>query len=377
MNNKKVLMIATYGDFYAAFEKSNIQILNELGIEVHLCANWSDKKYNYKEEKLTDLKFQKIDIEFDRSPLSLKNVKAMFKLKKVISMNDYYLVDCHNAVTGFYGRIISIICRVKKIMYTAHGFQFFKQGKIIDWIFFYPIEKILSIFTNQMIVINNEDYDIAKKMHSKEVTKIPGVGLDYQYFSENIGEKNILKKEFCFSSDSFILISIGELSKRKNQEVILRALEKIKNKKIIYLIVGQGSEESNLKRLSKELLLDERVYFLGHRNDIRILNNISDVALFPSKREGLGMAALESMASGLPLISSNVHGINDYSINEYTGFKCNPDNVLQFAESITELYDNEKLRDIMSQNAKKVAKEFDVKNVESTMKRIYQNILDL
>ena len=72
--NKKILMVATYGDFFASFEVNNIKILNQLGYEVHLCANWENTKYNYKHEKLEGLKFKKINIHFDRSPFSLKNL---------------------------------------------------------------------------------------------------------------------------------------------------------------------------------------------------------------------------------------------------------------------------------------------------------------
>ncbi|KAA9182420.1 glycosyltransferase family 4 protein [Enterococcus faecium] len=374
--NKKILMVATYGDFFASFEVNNIKILNQLGYEVHLCANWENTKYNYKHEKLKGLKFKKINIHFDRSPFSLKNLINYKKLSRLMKYENYKMVDCHNAVIGAYSRIAAKVNNVEKIMYTAHGYQFFKGGKLLDWVLYYPIEKILSNWTDELVVINKEDFHLAKKrMKAKRIDVIPGVGFDYDKFKVNTVNVKEKKKEVGIPLNSFVILSVGELSKRKNHEVIIRAISKIDKLDIYYIIAGQGSQYASLRNLSKKLGIEDRVKLLGHRDDIRELNAISNIAAFPSKREGLGIAALESLAAGLPLISSNVQGIKDYSIDGITGFTCHPEDIEKFAEHILRLYSDEKLVKLLSENGRKISTEFSIGKVSLLMQEIYETIL--
>ncbi|EHV2901192.1 glycosyltransferase family 4 protein, partial [Enterococcus faecalis] len=135
------------------------------------------------------------------------------------------------------------------------------------------------------------------------------------------------------------------------------------------------SQYASLRNLSKKLGIEDRVKLLGHRDDIRELNAISNIAAFPSKREGLGIAALESLAAGLPLISSNVQGIKDYSIDGITGFTCHPEDIEKFAEHILRLYSDEKLVKLLSENGRKISTEFSIGKVSLLMQEIYETIL--
>ncbi|MDE0564860.1 glycosyltransferase, partial [Exiguobacterium sp. B2(2022)] len=100
----------------------------------------------------------------------------------------------------------------------------------------------------------------------------------------------------------------------------------------------------------------------------------ADCFVFPSKREGLGMAALEAMAAGLPIITSNVHGINDYSVDGVTGFKCAPNDVKGFAQAIQTMRLDFKLAQKMGFNNMKTAKSYDVEQSNTEMRRIYKSI---
>lgn len=374
---KKILMVATYGDFFAAFEINNIKILNEMGYEVHLCANWTEEKYNYKHEKLQGLKYKRINIEFSRSPFATSNIEKYFQLSKLLSKEEYYLVDCHNAVVGVYARLAAKKNKVSKIMYTAHGFQFHKGGRIIDWLIYYPVESLLSRITDELVVINKEDFNVAKNMHAKNVSLIPGVGFrSKSKLGLSLSEIESKKKRLGLPPNSFIILSVGELSKRKNHKVIIRALSKIKNPNIYYLIAGQGKEYDLLLDFAIGLGLENHVKLLGHRSDIEELNAVSDIAAFPSKREGLGIAGLESLASGLPLISSNVQGIPDYSLHNVTGFVCNPNDSNTFSKYINILYQDEELRSKFRANTKRAVEGFDISVVEQKMKQIYIRILE-
>lgn len=373
---KKVLMVATYGDFFAAFETNNIKILNDMGYEVHLCANWTEQKYNYKHEKLKGLNYKKINIEFNRTPFAISNIVKYFQLSKLLSEENYVLVDCHNAVVGAYARLAAKKNNISKIMYTAHGFQFHKGGRIIDWLIYYPVEFILAKITDELVVINKEDYNIAKDMHAGNVNLIPGVGVNSKKKLDlSMTEIENKKKELGLPSNSFIILSVGELSKRKNHKVIIKALAKIENQNIYYLIAGQGKMYNSLSKYASKIGQKDHLKLLGHRSDIPELNAISNIAAFPSKREGLGIAGLESLSFGLPLISSNVQGIPDYSIHGVTGFVSHPNDYKLFSKYIEVLYEDEDLRLKLKVNSKRIVKRFDVSVVNQKMKQIYENLL--
>src|SRR5699024_2877087 len=162
--------------------------------------------------------------------------------------------------------------------------------------------------------------------------------------------KYAYRETLGINPNSFVILSVGELNDNKNHEVIIDALSKLHNKKITYIICGIGPLEEYLVNKIKSKGLVDRVILLGYRED---------VFAFPSKREGLGVAALEAMACGLPLITSNVHGINDYSINGVTGYKCPPNDIESFKRILITLYKNKNLINDIAQNNKKSAIKYD------------------
>lgn len=367
-------MVATYGDFFATFGTHNIKILNDLGYEVHLCANWTNPEYNYKHDKLKGLRFKKINIEFDRSPTKVKNLMCYRELSRLMKINSYDLVDCHNAVIGVYARIAAKKNKVPNVMYTAHGFQFHKDGNFKDWMIYYPIEKYLSKFTDYLLVMNQEDYEYAKKFFSPYTKIIPGVGIDRKkIYNTSVSKNNYLDK-LKLSYDDFIILSIGELSRRKNHKVVIDSIALLKNKKIKYLIAGKGETEIDLKKLANKLEVSDQILFLGYRDDIKELLKITDVAVFPSYREGLMIAGLESLASGTPIITANRKGINDYTLNGKNGYLFEPDDSKKLAEKINFLYENPKILEKMGEYAYKSVEKYDQEEVKEIMGKIYAEV---
>lgn len=179
-----------------------------------------------------------------------------------------------------------------------------------------------------------------------------------------IVNKLVKRRELDIEENSFVLLSVGELNKNKNHETVIKAVAKLNNPNIIYIICGQGALDSYLRNLSKKLGVDKQVKLLGYRKDIADICKAADVFVFPSRREGLGMAALEAMASGLPIITSNVHGIVDYSIDSKTGYCCSPLDVNGFAKAIEKLKNNESLRNKMGQENIELVEEF---NIDSSL----------
>ncbi|MFN3568497.1 MAG: glycosyltransferase, partial [Caldimicrobium sp.] len=190
-----------------------------------------------------------------------------------------------------------------------------------------------------------------------------------------VNEKHELRlkmfKDLQVPNDAYVVLSVGELNHNKNHESIIRAIAKLKDQNIYYIICGHGYLGEYLEKLSSNLGVSDRVKLLGFRSDIPKILKVADSFAFPSKREGLGLAALEAMASGLPIITSNVHGIVDYSINGKTGINCHPNDIEGFAVAIKTLKKNRDLSEKLSKNNVEVVKNFDVNNAKKVIKEIY------
>lgn len=174
-----------------------------------------------------------------------------------------------------------------------------------------------------------------------------------------------------------MLLSVGEVNENKNHQVIVRAIAELPNTiktRIQYFIAGQGPEMENIKSLTTDLNLDKQVHLLGFRDDVINLYKAADAFAFPSIREGLGLAAIEAMASGLPLITSRSGGIKDYSIDGVTGYSCDCSDVAGFAHAIAGLYIDKEFRIRCKANNALNSNKYDKSSVNEIMANVYESI---
>lgn len=366
----RILYVTTISSTINAFLKPHIQMLVSKGYEVDIATNGIE---NLDSELGTIIK-NTYDVSFNRKPLTKENFRAYKEIKNILKKNNYDVIHVHTPIASTILRIALQKNSNTKLIYTAHGFHFFEGAPRKNWLLFYPIEKILSYFTDILITINNEDYQRAKKkFHAKKTVYIPGIGIDTGKFSQNNYQTTKIVKDLDLSNNDFILISVGEINKNKNHEIVIRAIAEINNPSIKYVIVGKGPEQQRLKLLSKELKVNENILFLGYKNNVKYYLNIADAFAFPSKREGLGLAALEAMACGLPIVTSDIHGIRDYSENGVTGFTFNPNELQSVINAINNIYKlDENQKSIMKIRNKEIAKKFDISIVMQIMEEIYE-----
>lgn len=375
---KKVLIVATVFGFIASFEKNNILLLQKQGYEVHVATNMNTEIHGAFGDtgQLEGIEVIKHQIDFMRSPLSMKNFNAYQQLKTLFKENHFDIVHCHTPVGGVITRLIANKSRNKgtRVIYTAHGFHFFNGGSKLNWFIYYPIEKIFSKYTDVLITINKEDYQLAKqKFRSQKTEYIPGVGVDVEKFAKitcNVQQK---KYDLNIKEHEIVLLSVGELNKNKNHEVIIRAIKSLGKPQLRYIIAGKGEVDQYLQTLIKELNLTEQVQLLGYRTDIHELCQICDVFCFPSYREGLGLAAVEALSAGKPLITSTTRGVDDYSIDGVTGFKSKDYSIDGFVQAIQNYLDNRNNFD--TKLLKKQAERFSKEEVQKIMKQIYMEII--
>lgn len=362
------------------FSMQNINLLVELGYEIHVLSNFSNagtitnsKAENFKKKLENSNNIVVYDVEMSRNPISFNNIVSYKKIKKIINSVKFDLVHCQSPVGGVLTRLASLRARKDgtKLIYTAHGFHFYKGAPLLNWLIYYPLEMFLSRYTDVLITINREDFKNATHFYSRKLLYIPGVGVNTKKFQ--LTDVNFEKKrlELGFSINEFIILSVGELNDNKNHKVIIKALSQIKNSKIHYIICGIGKNREYLTKYTKKLNMNKQVHFLGYRSDIDELCKISNLFVFPSRREGLGLACLEAMASGLPILTSNIHGIKDYSSNGITGFSYSPDDADGFAEGIKYLYENPEMNERFGNYNKQFVEIFSREIVDKIMKRLY------
>lgn len=367
----KILYVTTIGRTMRFFE-SFIKALLDEGHQVELAANEINSSVPecYRE---WNCNFHHID--FSRSPLSPDNMKAYGQLKQVIENGNYDIVHCHTPNASVITRLVCRKFRKKtglKVFYTAHGFHFYKGAPKLNWLLFYPVEKLCARFTDKLITINKEDYQLAKtKFHAGEVRYVPGVGVDLSRFENIQANRNTKRQEIGVPEDVFLLLSVGELNENKNHQIIIRALAKLNNPNVHYAIAGVGDKRDYLLDLAGELGVSEQIHLLGYRKDVPELNCSADVFCFPSCREGQGLAAIEAMACGLPVVTSNVHGINDYSIDGVTGYKCAPTDADGFAAAVEKLMSDSCLRRKMGLENIVFVKKYEVATINSMLKTVY------
>ena len=381
---KKVLITASVVSFIEWFNKENVEFLkNTLGCDVHIACN-----FDYMEDtdvartqaylqKLKEMGVRLHNIHFARSPFDKGNIAAYKTLKKIIDDEKFDLIHCHTPTVSILTRLAARKARKRGtvVMYTCHGFHFHNAAPKKNWLLYYPIEKHMSRHCDYIVTINKEDFNRAKTFHAKNVRYIPGVGVDINRIKRVSIDKAAYKQSIGLSEDSIMILSIGEMIERKNHEVIIKALGKLQRDDLYYVICGKGPLKEYLEQLAEQLGIGSKVVFLGFRNDIPELCHAADISAFPSRIEGLGLAGIEAMAAGVPLVSSNVHGILDYVIDGQTGYACAPDDVNGFVQAIDRLASDKSLRDGMREACLKAVEPFEITNALNVMWDIYREIL--
>lgn len=363
--NMNILYVTTIGNTMDFFIDHFRMLLNE-GHSVELACNTTISSPG---KQCLALRLKVHSISFSRSPLDRGNFKAYSQLKQLVMTGNYNIVHCHTPNAAAITRFVCRNLRKKgmKVFYTAHGFHFYKDAPLKNWLLFYPVEWFLSYWTDTLITINQEDYAFARKhMHAKNVVYIPGVGIDINRFSRSSGNSAEKKKELGIPEDKIWVLAVGELSKRKNHEILLRALVDIPN--IYCTIAGCGDLQVYLENLITELQLNDRVKLLGSRTDISRLCSSADIFALPSFQEGLSVALMEAMASGLPVVCSRIRGNIDL-IDEKGGFFFDPHDIEETKKALINAIDSD--WDLLGSYNRNKIKHYDISIVQHEMAKIY------
>ena len=347
MKKRKVLLVATVVKIHVnVFHIPCLKMFQEQGWETWVC---SRNDYDNPKECVIPYCDHYVDIPFERNPLKPGNVKAYKMLREIIEKEQFDLIYCHTPVGAMLARLAGISARKKgtKVIYMAHGFHFYNGAPLLNWMIYYPVEKFLSRFTDGLITINQEDYRRAQKFYAGKTILIPGVGIDLDKFQKKEPTRQEIRNKLGIPDGKIILMSVGELTKRKNHMVVVEALAWLKEYDILYVICGDGPLKAQLRAKAEELGVRDRLKLLGFRKDIAELHKAADIFVFPSLQEGLPVALMEAMASGLPIVASKIRGNEDLISNNQGGYLVKPKDSEQIAKAIERMILNPKRRENM------------------------------
>lgn len=367
---KKILYITTISDTINAFLVPHIKLFIEQGYKVDCAANLVEEFT--KELVNEDVKL--FNIPFTRNPLDINNIKALKKLVQIQEENNYDIVHVHTPVASVYGRLLKVKFPKLKIIYTVHGFHFYKGAPILNWAIYYPIERIMAKFTDTIITINSEDYKRAKKFNIKNTYKVNGVGVDLKKYNLDNFDRKVIRESLNLKDDDFVILMIAEVNKNKNHKQMIDAIEILKNRgidNIKVLCAGDGVIFEEVKAYIEDKNLQENIYMLGYRTDINELISACDIGILMSYREGLPRNIMELMACKKPVIGTDIRGIRDLVNDGVNGYLVKVGDREGTAKSIERIYRDKMLLDDMSDNAYESIRKYCIDDVVSQLQEIY------
>lgn len=381
-NGKKALMLASVASMIDQFNMDNIQLLQNMGYKVDVVANFiyggtiSPERVEQLKNNLNRMGVKIYHVPIPREITNIGDIVKSYRMvKQLCNKKRYDLIHCHSPIGGALARSAARKQRKMgtKVIYTAHGFHFYDGAPLKNWLLFYPVEWICSWWTDILITINKEDYKRAKdKFHAKKVVYVPGVGIDTAKFRSGTIDVEKKRVGLGLQNEDIMLLSVGELSIRKNHEIVIRALYEMKNSNVKYFICGRGNLKSYLSNLINDLDMKSQVKLLGYRTDISEICQATDLFVLPSHQEGVSVALMEAIACQIPVVCSKIRGnediVSDYLFDE---------NVVEDLTCLLKkiVTSRNGLHEIMNESVKKnyrKIKAYDLSNVSEKMKKLYE-----
>lgn len=379
---KRVLMLASVASMIDQFNMPNIALLQKLGYQVDVACNFiegntcSDERVAELKQKLQDMHVRCYQIDFARNIKHMgQNMRALRQVEGLMKQNGYAFCHCHSPIGGVVARIAGHRTKTK-VIYTAHGFHFYQGAPVMNWLVYYPVEKMLSRWTDVLITINHEDYKLAKKKFKmKKLTYVPGIGIDTQREGLSQKEKEEKRKELGIPQDAFLITNAAEFTPNKNQKTVIEAIEQLHNPNIYFVMCGIGEKKAELEQYVKEHGLEEHIRFVGFRNDLHEILQISDCFVLSSFREGLSVALMEAMAEGLPVVCGRIRGNVDLVKHGFGGLLLAPEDIKAYENAFIKLYEMRQRKPGMFEQMgitnQKNIKMFGRNAVEQVMENVY------
>jgi glycosyltransferase involved in cell wall biosynthesis len=373
---RKILFVATVYEHLAAFHLPFMHLLQGRGYEVQAAAS----PLSGGKSRLEAAGVKCWDVPFARSLSSAGNLKACLALRRLLQQERYSLVHVHTPVAAWLTRFVARFFAEKTpVIYTAHGFHFYRGAPLVYWLLYYPAERLAGRWTDGLVVMNAEDWTRAKAMGfvpGKNLFLVHGVGVDLYTYRPEAGDDSALRDQLGLPSDGVTVCCVAEMIPRKNHAMLLEAWKSVADseEKAHLLLVGNGRLRGSLE---KEVLENRipRVHFLGSRDDVPTILAGSAVLVLSSKQEGLARCIMEAMAAGRPVVATDIRGNRDLVVDGATGFLVKLGDTDGLANSLLQLLGAPGLRQTMGQAGCQRIMDYSLERVLGEMMAVYDRYL--
>lgn len=373
---KKVLFVATVVRLHLnLFHLPYLRWFHEQGWQVDVAAN---NDFDNPSDCVIPCCDHHYVIPFERSPFKKNNLEAYQQLKALLDREHYDIIHCHTPMGSVITRLAAGSARNKgtKVLYTAHGFHFYDGAPLVNWLLYYPVERLLSRRTDLLLTMNGEDHRRAQTFRAKRTEMINGVGIDLSRFTEaDPDQRAQIRTELGLQEGDTFAFTVGNVIPRKNQAVLIRAVKELRDPSFHLFIAGDGPLEETLRELSRELGVEKQVHLLGFRRDVYRLSSAADLFLFSSRQEGLSVSVMEAMACGLPIVASSIRGNTDLIDPGLGGFLVEPDDAAGFADGIRRILADPDSRERMKAHNLEKIRNYSSEAVLQQMARLYESVM--
>jgi glycosyltransferase involved in cell wall biosynthesis len=280
-----------------------------------------------------------LEITWSRKFSDPRNLSsALRSFRRAVSGREYDVVHMHTPIAAFITRAAYALVRPSrrpKLVYTAHGFHFGVGGVRARHAPIVAAEWLAGRVTDKLVVINETDLRNARRLRivsPDDVVYHHGIGVDLGWYDRTAVEHGTVRSALAVG-DAPLFSLVGSLHPGKGHVDALHALASMRDRTAHLAFAGDGILEEQLRALTAELGLGERVHYLGFIGDVRPLVVDSTATLLPSGREGLSRATLESLCLGTPVIGSDIRGIAD-SVRPDGGWLVPPGDVAALADAM-------------------------------------------
>lgn len=321
-----------------------------------------------------ELKQTEIDIKI-LDIFSYHNPTNILRLAYLLRKAHPDIVHTHGYFASTFGRLAAILARTPVIVTHAHTTYYgFKKRNFL-------IERLLSLFTDTIVCVSQavKRFVVEVEGINEKKTSLIYNGVGEPSFFEVDSDDHVNRKSLGLEEKDIVVVTVASLTPHKGHHVLINAATVVskRHKNLRLLIVGDGPLRNKLEAYAKELRLSSNIVFTGQRKDIVSLLKLADLFVLPStEREGLGIALIEAMAKGLPVIGTKLGGIPEVIEDEINGLLVTPGNPYELATAIDKLVIDRSMRMRMGMNGRKIYEEkFTAQKMIKHIELLYDELL--
>ncbi len=365
---KKVLFTASTSSHILNFHIPYLKYYHDGNWEVHIAVGGEQTEIPYADKTIW--------LPFKKSMGSAENFKAAGIIREAVKKEGYDFVCTHTSLAAFFTRLaMKGMKKRPAVANVVHGYLFDDNTPPVKKKILLSAERFTAPQTDLLLAMNQWDLKTAEHYKlGKKTAYIPGIGVDFSKLGPGSREEQI-SRELGIPGNAFVLVYAAEFSKRKSQEVLIRAM-RLLPENVVLVLAGDGKLKNECTELARSLGVSGKLRFPGHVKHMGPLYAISDAAVTSSRSEGLPFNVMEAMYMGLPVIASAVKGHVDLIQDKDTGLLYPYGDPKAFAESVKTLMSSDNLRLDLTSRAKNAVSRYSLDKVLPQVIRYYDSVTD-